>query len=137
MTTAREIMTADVTCVGENESLADAARTMRELDVGVLPICGTDNRLQGMLSDRDIVVRCIAGGGDPAKTRAGALAQGRPITIGADDDVEEALRTMAEHQVRRLPVIDGQELVGMVSQADLARSLPADRVGELVEAISF
>ncbi len=80
--------------------------------------------------------RIASQGRDPGAVRVGELAQGKPVTIGADDDVEEALRTMAEHKVRRLPVIDGHDLVGMVSQADLARSLPKERVGELVEAIS-
>ncbi|MGI8627447.1 MAG: CBS domain-containing protein [Geodermatophilaceae bacterium] len=136
MTTAREIMTSGAECVGENETLVDAARKMRDLDVGALPICGEDNRLKGMVSDRDIVVRCIAEGGDPSSTRAGELAQGKPVTIGADDSVEEALRTMAQHKVRRLPVIDGHDLVGMVSQADVARNLPEEKVGDLVEAIS-
>lgn len=85
-------------------------------------------------SDRDIVVRCIAEGGDPTTAKASELAQGKPVTIGADDPVEEALRTMSQHQVRRLPVIDGHDLIGMVSQADIARNLPEDKVGELVEA---
>jgi CBS domain-containing protein len=75
-------------------------------------------------SDRDIVVRCIAEGGDPTTAKASELAQGKPVTIGADDPVEEALRTMSQHQVRRLPVIDGHDLIGMVSQADIARNLP-------------
>ena len=136
MATARDIMTGGVECVGENETLADAARKMRDLDVGSLPICGEDNRLKGMLTDRDIVVRCLAEGRDPASTRAGELAQGEPVTIGADDPVEEILRTMSQYRVRRLPVIDGHDLVGVVSQADVARNLPEDRVGDLVEAIS-
>jgi CBS domain-containing protein len=134
--TARDIMTGGVECIGENETLADAARKMRDLDVGSLPICGEDNRLKGMLTDRDIVVRCLAEGGDPASTRAGDLAQGEPVTVGADDPVEEILRTMTQYKVRRLPVIDGHDLVGIVSQGDVAKNLPEDRVGDLVEAIS-
>src|SRR5919206_95529 len=123
-------------CVGENETLVEAAQKMRDLDVGALPICGEDNRLKGMVTDRDIVVRCLAEGGDASSTRAGELAQGEPVTIGADDPVEEILRTMSQYKVRRLPVIDGHDLVGVVSQADVARNLPEDRVGDLVEAIS-
>jgi CBS domain-containing protein len=134
--TARDIMTGGVECIGENETLADAARKMRDLDVGSLPICGEDNRLKGMLTDRDIVVRCLAEGGDPGSTRAGDLAQGEPVTVGADDPVEEILRTMTQYKVRRLPVIDGHDLVGIVSQGDVAKNLPEDRVGDLVEAIS-
>ena len=134
--TAREVMTAGVECVGEDETLADAARKMADLGVGALPICGSDNKLKGMVTDRDIVVECVARGGDPASTKAGSLAGGKPVTIGADDSLEEALRTMAEHQVRRLPVIDGHDLVGMVSLADLARTLPEEASGDLIEAIS-
>ncbi|MFP5334412.1 MAG: CBS domain-containing protein [Actinomycetes bacterium] len=137
MTTAREIMSSDVECVRADETLVDAARKMRDLDVGSLPVCGDDNRLKGMLTDRDIVVKCLAAGGDPATTTAGELAEGKPVTIGADDPVEELLQTMAQHQVRRLPVIDGHDLVGIVSQADVARSMPERKVGDLVEAISW
>lgn len=89
-----------------------------------------------MLTDRDIVVRCLAEGNDPKTATAGSLAEGKPVTIGADDTVDEALRTMKEHKVRRLPVIDGHDLVGMLAQADVARSLPEDRVGELLEILS-
>jgi len=137
MTTAREIMTPGAECVGENQTLEEAARKMKDLDVGALPICGEDNRLKGVVTDRDIVVKCLAAGGDPRTVKAGELAEGKPVTIGADDSVDEAIRTMTDHQVRRLPVIDGHDLVGMVSQADIARSMPEDRVGELVELISF
>jgi CBS domain-containing protein len=136
MTNARDIMTPDVECVGENETLADAARKMRDLNVGALPICGEDNRLKGMLTDRDIAVKCVAEGGDPQTVRAGELGDGKPVTIGADDSVEEALRTMKEYKVRRLPVIDGHSLVGMVSQADIAKNIDPSRVGDVVEAIS-
>jgi len=134
--TAREIMTADAECVGENESLIDAAQKMARLDVGALPICGEDDRLKGMLTDRDIVTRVLAEGKDPQQVKAGELADGKPITIGADDPAEEALQTMKEHKVRRLPVIDGHRLVGVVSQGDLASELGPEQVGELLETIS-
>jgi CBS domain-containing protein len=134
---ARDIMTGGAECVGANDTLEQAARKMKELDVGALPICGEDNRLKGMLTDRDIVVKCLAEGGDPRTTKAGDFGEGKPVTIGADDSIEEAIRTMQEHQVRRLPVIDGHDLVGMLSQADIARNYPEERVGELVEFISY
>ncbi|HAQ60198.1 MAG TPA: hypothetical protein DCR63_07545, partial [Microbacterium sp.] len=86
---------------------------------GALPICGNDKLLKGMLTDRDIVMKCIAEGGDPKTTTAGSLAEGKPVTIGADDDVREALRVMQDHQVRRLPVIDGHDLVGIISPRNL------------------
>ncbi|MCU1559189.1 CBS domain-containing protein [Mycetocola sp.] len=136
MVTAREIMTPGAECIGENDNLVTAAQKMRDLDVGALPICGEDGRLHGMLTDRDIVVKCIAASGDPSSATAGSFAQGKPVTIGADDDAAEALRTMEKHQVRRLPVIDGHTLVGMLSQADVALSLNPTDVGETVAEIS-
>jgi CBS domain-containing protein len=136
MTTARDIMTSDATCVGEKESLAEAARKMADLDVGSLPICGDDERLKGMLTDRDIVVKAVAKGRNPADCTAGEFAQGKPITIGADDDAAEILSTMSKHKVRRLPVIDGHRLVGMVALADVARALPDRPVGDLMDAVT-
>jgi CBS domain-containing protein len=134
--TARDVMTGGAECIGENESVSDAAKRMADLDVGALPICGSDNRLKGMITDRDIAIKVVAAGKDPASTKAGELGQGKPVTIGADDSVEEALRTMKAHKVRRLPVIDGHDLIGVVSQGDLARNVDEEKVGDLVEAIS-
>jgi CBS domain-containing protein len=136
MTTAREIMTAGAECIGENATVREAARKMADLGVGSLPICGEDNRLKGMLTDRDIVLKVLAAGDDADTITAGALAQGKPVTIGADDDTAEILRTMGQHQVRRLPVIDGHDLVGIVALADVARALPDQPVGSLLDAIS-
>ena len=136
MTVARELMTPDPTCVKEDETLVDAARKMRDLDDGALPICGSDDRLKGMLTDRDIVVKCLAQGGDPNTATAGDLAEGKPVTVGADDDVRIALEMMQKHQVRRLPVIDDHKLVGIISQADVARELSAGQTGETVAEIS-
>ena len=135
---ARDIMTLDPQCIGENETALDAAKKLAELDVGALPICGEDDRLKGMLTDRDIVVKVLAQGKDPASVKAGELGagDGNTITIGADDSVEEALQTMIQHKVRRLPVIDGRRLVGIISQADVATNVDEERVGDLVEAIS-
>ena len=132
MTTARDIMAPQATCAGEEDTLNDAARIMRDLDVGALPICGTDEQLKGIITDRDIVIRCLADGGDPSSVTVGSLAQGKPVTIGADDTLEDVIATMAEHQVRRLPVIDGHKLVGIISEADLAAV--ADDA-ELVDAV--
>lgn len=134
--TARDVMTPDATCVDEDESMIDAAKKMSELGVGALPICGNDNRLKGMLTDRDIVIKVLGAGRDPASTKAGELGEDKPVTIGADDSVAEALRTMKAHAVRRLPVIDRHDLVGIVSQGDLAQNVDEEEVGDLVEAIS-
>jgi CBS domain-containing protein len=137
MTTAREIMSPEAQWVEADVSVADAARRLRERGVGALPICDGDGHLQGMVTDRDIALNVVADGLDPTETVVGDLAgRGEVVTIGADDPVEEAIRTMKDHDVRRLPVIDGDQLVGMVSQADIARELPDSRVGDLVAAIS-
>jgi CBS domain-containing protein len=134
---ARDVMTPNPECIGENETLLDAARKLAELGIGSMPICGEDNRLKGMLTDRDIVVKALAKGKDPASTRAGELGEGKPVTIGADDSLAETLQTMARYKVRRLPVIDGHDLVGIVAVADVARELGDDSAkGDLIEAIS-
>ncbi|MEJ7755337.1 MAG: CBS domain-containing protein, partial [Nocardioidaceae bacterium] len=88
------------------------------------------------ITDRDIVVRCIADGGDPSSVTVEEYGGEKPVTVGADDSVEDALRTMIDHSVRRLPVIDGHDLIGMLSQADIAKNLPDGQTAQLVEAIS-
>lgn len=134
--TAREIMTPGVECARTDQTVTEAARKMRDLGVGALPICGEDNRLAGMITDRDIVLNCVAEGMDTTSAKVSEYAGGEVVTIGADDSLDEALATMTRAGVRRLPVIDGHDLVGMVSQADIARNLPDDKVGDLVQAIS-
>src|SRR3954471_2172526 len=136
--TARDVMTSGAECAPEDQSVDEVAKRLAELDVGAMPICGSDNRLKGMLTDRDIVVKVIAQGKDPSSVKAGELGQGdgQTVTIGADDSIDEALRTMTDKKVRRLPVIDGHELVGIISQADVATNLDEEKVGDLVEAIS-
>jgi CBS domain-containing protein len=135
---ARDVMSSDCTCIGENDSVLDAAKRLADKDVGSLPICGEDDRLKGMLTDRDIVVKVLAKGKDPASVKAGELGQGdsETVTVGADDSIDEALRTMIDHKVRRLPVIDGKRMIGIISQADIATNVDEEKVGELVEAIS-
>ena len=135
MTSTRDIMTGSAECARTTDTLTEAARKLRDLDVGALPICGEDDRLHGMITDRDIAVRGVAEGVDPS-TNVESLAEGKPVTIGADDSVDEALETMIKHGVRRLPVIDGHQLVGMLSQADIARHANDAQVAKLVEAIS-
>jgi CBS domain-containing protein len=135
--TASEVMTSPCECVGESQTVADAAKKLSELGVGSMPICGDDDKLKGMLTDRDIVVKVIAEGRDPASTQVSELAEGVPVTIGEDDSVEDALKAMSENQVRRLPVLDSdKKLTGIVSQADVAKNLEDDKVGDLVAAIS-
>ncbi len=135
MTTARDVMHAGATCIGEHETLTAAAQHMRDLGVGALPICGDDDRLHGMITDRDIVIKCLAGGHDPNTVTAGEIAQGSTYHVSADASIQELLMTMEEHQVRRLPVIDDHRLVGIVSEADIARHLPEHEVAQFIKMI--
>lgn len=137
MTTARDIMAEGAECVATDDSLTLAAQQMKRLGVGALPICGSDKKIKGVLTDRDIVIRGLATGKDPGRTNAGSFNDGEAVTIGADDSVDELLNVMIDHQVKRLPVIDGQTLVGMVSVADVARALPNPDTGQLIEALSL
>jgi CBS domain-containing protein len=135
--TARELMTEGCECVKEGETVADAARKLAQLNVGAMPICGDDNKLKGMLTDRDIAVKVVAEGKDPSGVRAGDLAEGVPVTASVDDSADQVLKTMSEHQVRRLPVLDNDKnLVGIISQADVATQAGDDETGRMVEAIS-
>lgn len=134
MTTAREIMNPGVQCVDEDASLVEAARMMRDLDVGSLPICGKDDRLHGIITDRDIVIRAVAEGRDLSATRAGEFGC-HVHWVDASDSLAHVLETMGEHQIRRLPVIENHRLVGMVSEADLARHLPEDQLATFVERV--
>jgi CBS domain-containing protein len=136
MTTARDIMSGGAECARATDTLVDAAKKMKDLDVGALPICGDDDRLKGVITDRDIVVGCIAAGGDPNTETVEAFTTDETVTIGADDSVTETLDTMIRAGVRRLPVIDGHDLVGIVTQADVAKNLPDGQIAKLVEAIS-
>jgi CBS domain-containing protein len=137
MTTAREIMTPDSAFCPDDTTAADAARLMADEGIGAVPVCDADGRLAGVVTDRDLAVRIVAEGRDPSSVRLGELLDGgEVVTIEADDSVDEAIRTMKEKAVRRLPVIDGTALVGMVSQADIARAVPDARIGDLVDAIS-
>jgi CBS domain-containing protein len=124
-------------CIGENQTLLEAAKRMAELDVGVLPICGEDDRLKGMLTDRDIVVKALAQGHDPASTMSGAFAQGAVHWISAEASLDEALGMMREHAVKRLCVMDDDKrLTGIITEADVATSADEGKTGEMVEAIA-
>lgn len=136
MTSARDIMNADPRCVLETETVHEAAERMAKMSVGALPICGADNEVRGMLTDRDVVVKVVAAGKDTRTVRAGELAQGGAVTVGAADSADEIIRAMTRHQVRRLPVTEGGRLVGVVAQADVARALDNPQVGDLLEAMS-
>jgi len=132
---ARDIMHRGAECVGEGDSVAAAAQKMRDLGVGSLPICGDDDRLHGIITDRDIVLRCIAEGGDPAEVRAGDLAQETLFWVEATAGVGEVLDQMEGHRVKHLPVIEDHRLVGIITEADLARNLDEHRLAEFVEKV--
>lgn len=136
MVTARDLMHRGAQCVREGDTLAAAARMMRDLQVGALPVCGEDNRLRGIITDRDLVIHCIAEGRDPATMTARELAQGPLVWVDADADADEVLRTMEEHRIRRVPVIEHHDLVGMISEADVATHLPEAKVAEFVGRIA-
>lgn len=118
-----------------HETLDRAAQLMRELNVGALPISDENERLCGILTDRDIVVGCVAMGHDPAKVTAGDMAQGTPRWIESDADVDDVLTEMRTHQIRRLPVIDDKRLVGMISEADLAQHLTDEQIAAFAESV--
>jgi CBS domain-containing protein len=138
MTTAADIMTSQVHCVGERQTLAEAAAMMRDLDVGALPICGEDGRLHGIITDRDIVLKCVAAGLDPSACTAAELAQGKPHYVLDDTDMSDVLQAMEDNRIRRMPVIghDDHSLVGMISEADVARNLEPGQLAEFVESIT-
>jgi CBS domain-containing protein len=137
MAKARDIMTSGIQHLNLDDTATAAARCLAETGVGAVPVCDADGRLTAMVTDRDLVLRVLAEGKDPGEITLGQLAdQVEVVTIGADDDVEEAIATMAEHGVRRLPVVDGHSVVGMLSQADVAVHCSPEQAGRLVGAIS-
>lgn len=135
MSMARDMMHAGAECLTEDQTLSAAASRMRDLHVGALPVCGPDDRLRGIITDRDIVVKCIAEGGDPNRMTARDLAAGTPVWVEANADEDQVLQLMEEHKIRRVPVIDNHRLVGMISEADLAGHLDDAKLSHFVSTI--
>ncbi|MFD6877999.1 MULTISPECIES: CBS domain-containing protein [unclassified Streptomyces] len=135
MTTAGEIMHPGAQWISATETLDRAAQLMSRLNVGALPISDAEQRLCGILTDRDIVVGCVAMGHDPSKITAGDMAKGTPRWIDAGADVSEVLEEMQSHQIKRLPVIRDKKLVGMISEADLARHLSDKQIADWAEQV--
>jgi CBS domain-containing protein len=131
-----ELMTSDPRTVTADSTVAEAARLMRDEDAGIIPITEGE-RLVGVVTDRDIAVKVAAEGKDAQSTKVSEIAANNLVTIDPQQDLDEALRLMAQHQVRRLPVVkeDGK-LVGILAQADVARHADPARTGEVVEEIS-
>lgn len=122
----RELMNPSVVTIEPTATASLAARLLSRHNVGMLPVCGSDQRLRGVVTDRDIVLRCIAGEEDPAQTPVRDIMSRRCTTVAPGDDCRTAAQLMAEHQVRRLPVVEQGKLVGVVSLGDLARSRQFD-----------
>ncbi len=118
----REIMNSNVVSIAPEESASLAARLLNRYNVGALPVCGTGQTLRGILTDRDIVMRCIAADGDPEHTPVKEIMTRNVATVLPEDDVRNAARLMASKQVRRLPVVENGKLVGMLSLGDMAKS---------------
>jgi CBS domain-containing protein len=131
----KDLMTSDLTTVAPETSVSEAAERMAREDIGPLPVV-EDDRLVGIVTDRDLVVRVLAEGRDPRSTTVREVASEDPVTVSADDDLVTTLELLAKHQVRRVPVVDGDRLVGIVAQADVAREVSSPWVGDVVEDIS-
>ncbi len=131
----RDTMTADPRSIALGDPIVKAARLMRDEEVGSLPVI-EQGRLVGMLTDRDIAVRVIAEGKSSESTTVAEVFSRDPVVAEPDQDLDEALRLMARHQVRRLPVVEDDRLVGILAQADVALEEKEKKTGELVESIS-
>jgi CBS domain-containing protein len=134
-TKVRDVMTPAVETTTRAQSLREAAKMMKSGDYGAMPVVD-DGRLIGMLTDRDIVVRAVAEGLDPNVAVAGDFATRDPVAVEPDQALDEALMLMARHRVRRLPVVEGGMLVGVLSQADVALEAKEKKTGEVVQEIS-
>ena len=135
-TRASEIMTKNITVIEEDATVRQAAERLAQDDIGVLPICDRNKHIKGMLTDRDIVVRVVAAGRDVNATRARELEQGQLVTLRPDDSIEHAVDLMAQYQVRRLPVVENGEVLGMISQADVAKAVSPEKAGRMLTSIS-
>jgi CBS domain-containing protein len=135
MERVRNVMTQNPTSCDPAATAAEAAKVMASEDVGSVPVVKA-GRLVGIVTDRDVVVRVLAEGRDPNSTTIGEIASSDLETVSPDDDLDTALRKMASSKVRRLPVVEGDQLVGIVAQADVARQGDDSETGQVVEEIS-
>jgi len=134
----KDIMTPNPECIRPDATLQEAARRMRDLDVGPLPVCGDDDRLAGMITDRDITVRAVAEGKDPKTTTVREAMTGDIVHVYEDQDVADAAQVMEQKQIRRLVVLNhDHRLVGIVSLGDLAvESGDRTKAGEVLQEVS-
>jgi CBS domain-containing protein len=132
----KDLMTNRPRAVKLGDSVVEAAKLMRGEDTGIAPVLD-GNRLVGVVTDRDIAIQVVANGRDPSTTNVDEIASRELVTVDPQQDLDEALRLMAHHQVRRLPVVEEDgTLVGIVAQADVAKHLEPERIGQVVGAIS-
>lgn len=131
----REVMTPSPETVEADKTAAEAAKLMKKVDAGMIPVV-QNQKLVGTVTDRDIAIRVVAEGKDPLATTVAEIASKDVVTIGPDQDIAEALGLMASNQIRRLPVVEGGTLVGVIAQADVARAGDERQVGQTVEQIS-
>jgi CBS domain-containing protein len=131
----RDVMTPDPEAIQAEQPATEAAKLMKQVDAGMIPVV-RDGKLLGTITDRDIVVRVVAEGRDPQSTTVLEVASRDLVTVEPEQDLDEALQLMASHQVRRLPVVENERLVGVLAQADVAREGNEREVGETVEQIS-
>lgn len=138
MQTCREIMTRTPYCCQTTDNAKEAARMMQEANVGSMPVIDRDNRLVGIVTDRDLAMKVVAQGRSGHETPVEQVMSRNPLTAKPDDDVQRVFSLMAEHQIRRIPIVnDNQQVVGIVSQADIALRTNNDRsVAEVVEEVS-
>jgi CBS domain-containing protein len=116
----RELMTRQVIRIHPEEPVEVAARTLTQYNIGALPVCGRDGQIYGMVTDRDLVIRCMAAGRNPGSMKVREVMTGQVVSAGPDMDTSAAAHLMGRQQVRRLPVVENGKLCGMVSLADLA-----------------
>lgn len=135
MTTAKDLMSAGVRYIPATETLDRAAQMMRDHNIGALPVSDTDGHLTGIITDRDIVTLCVAKGHDPAKITAGDIMTETPSWVEPATASGEVVSQMASMRVRRLPVIEGGKLVGMITEADIVRQLPQSDVYTFVQGV--
>ena len=129
-----DVMTDSVICIGLKEPVSAAARLLKSKNIGSLPVCDESGKLRGMLTDRDIVTRCVAGGFDPMEMKVEDIMSRGVVFASPFDELEYAVRVMSRDQIRRLPIMDRGRLVGMVSLCDMARNCNCDM--EAAEALA-
>ena len=134
----RDVMTAPAIRIHPEEPVSVAARALEHYNIGALPVCGSDGQLRGLVTDRDIVTRCLAADRQPGKTQVGQIMTAGVLSVDPDTSTAEAARLMGARQIRRLPVVENGKLVGMVSLGDLASSFESNRAaGDALTEISL